>query len=55
MENYEEDERPDERMMWYDVLVDKFLAEDRIRRQKDKQKAKTDQPIMEKGLTITGT
>jgi len=35
-ENYDEDERPDDRMMMYDVLVDDFLRREKAKRQKEK-------------------
>jgi len=37
-ENYDDDERPDDRMMHYDVLVDNFIKEEHLRRKKRKNK-----------------
>jgi hypothetical protein len=39
-ENYEEEERPDDRRIWYDVIVDDFLKRQKEKKQLDKRRQK---------------
>lgn len=52
MENYEEEERPTERILCFDVLVDNFLREDKARRDREKMRSKSKHKVSDEGLTI---